>query len=96
MATTSRLIILASPFLAAPVLAVLIARDVVAFGAGDKDIVLLIPYLAWALIFLLAGILSWRNTPGGKAWVLKSLGYSLAVLLAIWLALFSYSTLSTL
>lgn len=95
MSVYHRVATLSAPFLIAPLLGFLIAENYLGFGGGDKDIAILIPWVLWALIFLLTGIFQWKKYRQYRPWLLKSLISSLIILIAIWLLLFIYSIGST-
>lgn len=86
-----KILILITPLLLTPLFFYLISEDIMSFGAGDKDIVLLLPWLVWAAFFLAAGLILWKKNLPLKRWSLKSVLYSVVALVALWLCLFAYS-----
>ena len=95
MSMAKRFFLLISPLLATPLIGFLIAENYLSFGGGDKDIVILIPWVAWAFIFIFSGIFLWKRTPQDKTWVFKSFIYSVVVALVVWLCLLIYSVATT-
>lgn len=58
---TVRLVIILLPLLFTPVLASGINNGVLNFGGGEKDIVLLVPWLLWSISYAVAGAVCWRR-----------------------------------
>lgn len=56
-----RLLISAAPLAATPVLFALLAAGVLSFGGGEKDLVLLVPWAGWSLLFLAITLVGWRK-----------------------------------
>ena len=95
MNATKRTITLISPFLATPLWGFLIAENYLHFGGGDKDLAILILWVLWSLIFIVTGISQWQKEVLFKRWAVKSFGYSVLVLLVLWLSLLIYSVATT-
>lgn len=75
-----RLVPASLPLVLSPVLFYLLAEDYLSFGGGEKDIILVLPYSLWAVLFLAASLVGWRQG--------RSIGRSLG-----WAALFATVTL---
>ena len=73
----------------------LIAENYLSLCGGDKDIVILIPWVAWSFISIFSGIFFWKRTPQFKTWVFKSFFYSVVVTFVVWLCLLLYSLATT-
>ena len=70
-----RLILCLFPLLATPLLALLIAEGYLDFGGGEKDLLLLLPWILWSLAFLVFSAVFWcRRVPGV---IVKSCGWSI-------------------
>jgi len=95
MMTAKRIIILLFPLLITPLIGFLIADGYLNFGAGEKDLFLLIPWCLWSLFFIISGSLLWRSKIPFRTWILKSLIYSVLTLLFLWLCLLIYSVMTT-
>jgi len=95
MSTTKRIIVLIFPLLATPLIVFLIAENYLSFGGGDKDIVILIPWIAWSAVFIVSGIVLWKRVSQFTPWVCKSLIYSLVIISIIWLGLLIYTVATT-
>ncbi len=95
MKLIKRLTALLLPLLMTPVFGFLIAESYLNFGGGEKDLLVLIPWILWSLLFLTSGLALWRSTISFKVWLLKSALYSILVLLVIWLSLLIYSIVAT-
>ena len=83
------------PLLMTPLFGVLIANGYVDLGGGEKDLLLLIPWCVWSLIFIISGVVLWQKKLSFKSWFFKSLLYSILTTLALWLCLLVYSVMST-
>ena len=70
-----------------PLWAWLIAEDYLSFGGGEKDIVILIPWVLWSLIYAIVGVVMWVKRAALKRSILWSTGISTVVLLLIWVVL---------
>lgn len=95
MTTTKRIITLLFPLLMSPVIGFLIAENYLNFGGGEKDLLIILPWLLWSLLFLISGLILWRSTISFGIWLSKSALYSLLMLLIVWLSLFTYSSIVT-
>lgn len=91
-----RILILFLPISITPLLGLLIAGAYLNFGGGEKDLLLLIPWILWSVIFIISGLWMWRTQPLTKNWLIKSLKVSVLVTLVLWLCLFVYSILISL
>jgi len=87
-----RVLTVIAPLGLTPLLGWLIAEDYLSFGGGDKDIVILIPWVLWSFIYAVASIVMWVRRAALKRSILWSLGTSTAVLLLIWVVLLLLST----
>jgi hypothetical protein len=75
------------PLAVTPLLGFLIAEDYLNFGGGDKDIVLLIPWLLWSVLYGVAFVVCWiKNLPLKRA-VLYSTSSATVFLLLTWVVL---------
>jgi heme O synthase-like polyprenyltransferase len=90
-----KLLVLITPLLLTPAFLFLIAEGILSFGAGEKDLVLVIPWFVWSVLFLIAGLTLWKKNLSNRHWLTKSFFYSLVVLMGIWLSLLVYSLIST-
>ncbi len=50
------------PLVLTPVWGFLIAEGHLNFGGGEKDLLMLIPWLVWSLIFLIIYIVAWQRS----------------------------------
>lgn len=95
MSTIKKIVLLIFPLLVTPVFGFLIAENHLSFGGGDKDIVILVPWVVWSLLFIVTGMALWKKVPKFKVWALKSFLYSVVILLTIWLCMLFYSVIAT-
>jgi hypothetical protein len=76
------------PLLLTPVWGYLIAIGHFNFGGGDKDLLLLIPWLAWALSYLVIFLAAWRKKKDTKTMVIYGISGATGLLLVAWVVLF--------
>jgi hypothetical protein len=80
------------PLALTPAWAYLIAESHLDFGGGEKDLLLLIPWLAWSLVYLAFSVVLWiRRRPIRKG-ILYSAGGATIVLILAWLVIFVWVT----
>ncbi len=75
-----------------PLLGWLIAEGVLNFGGGEKDLLLLLPWLLWSLIYLAAFITLWVKRFSLPAALLWSLAVPTAALAVLFVALYLFSS----
>jgi hypothetical protein len=74
-----------------PLLAYFISNGTLNFGGGCKDIVLVLPWLLWSLLYFLACVVLWiRNVRLGKA-TLSAAVLSSALLVILFFGLYFFS-----
>ncbi len=56
-----RLVVSLLPLILTPLLGHLLAQGYVNLGGGEKDIVLLIPWMVWSLLFAVSSWVFWRR-----------------------------------
>jgi len=95
MTAPKRALVLITPLLATVLISFLVAEGYLSFGAGEKDLVLLIPLCLLSLLFMISGALLWRAEISIRAWLLKSLMYSVSIVIFLWLSLLIYSVATT-
>ena len=64
MNTPVRLVVAFAPLVATPVLAHLINNGTLNFGGGEKDIVVIVPWLAWSVLYAVFSMVYWRTRRG--------------------------------
>ena len=84
-----KIIILIIPLLVTPLWAFLLAEGIINLGGGEKDLLVLIPYLFWSLLYLISGVIFWKHSM--RRMIISSILYSLVIMLTLWLALLVYS-----
>jgi hypothetical protein len=88
-----KLLIAFIPLLLTPLLGLLIAEGLLNLGGGEKDLLLLIPWLLWSLLFLVAYLFFWwRGLTVGKSSAYALLVPTLLLLVA-WITLYLFSVL---
>ena len=90
-----KVLTLLAPLLATPVLFLLISEEYLNLGAGCKDIVILLPWLLWSVIFLITGLILWKKKLSIKHWMFRTTSYSVLFIVNLWLCLFLYSVITT-
>jgi hypothetical protein len=56
-----RLIVSLLPLVLTPVLGYLLAQGYINFGGGEKDILVLLPWMVWSLVFAISSWVFWRR-----------------------------------
>lgn len=63
------------PLLLTPVLVWLVAEGYLSLGSGEKDLLIAVPWLVWALAFMVVALLAWyRRLSLSRALVLAAIG----------------------
>jgi hypothetical protein len=82
-----------SPLLFTPALVYLFAEGILNAGGGEKDLVLVVPYLLWATIFLVTAVaLILKRWQFGE-WMKRSLIISFSSMLSLWVIVWVTSSL---
>lgn len=89
------LITLLLPLLLTPVFGFLLAEGHLNLGGGEKDLLLLLPWLLWSILFILCGALLRKRPVSYGRWLGTSLAYSFGIIALLWAALLAYSVLTT-
>ncbi len=76
------------PLLLTPLWAFLMAESYLDLGGGDKDLLLLIPWSAWSLIYFSIYVAAWKKQKDPKTMVIYSVAGATGVLLLAWIFLF--------
>jgi hypothetical protein len=76
------------PLALTPLWGYLIAESYLNFGAGEKDLVLLVPWILWSLLYLVIFVMSWLKHVSIKRGFCYSAGGATAVLLLAWFVMF--------
>jgi len=75
------------PLALTPALASAIDAGILNFGGGDKDIILIIPWVLWSLTFAVAALVYWRRQvrlPSSLLWAVAwATGLTLALALVV-------------
>jgi hypothetical protein len=79
------------PLEIAPVLGYLISEGVLNFGGGEKDILLLIPWLVWSLLYAVLFIIFWMKGWTTKRRLAVAVGGASGICLVAWLALYFWA-----
>lgn len=93
--TFLRLLTLLTPLLLTPLLVFMLADGLINLGGGEKDILMALPWLVWALLFMTFGIGQWKKQPAYPSWLARSLVYSVGALVLLWVVLLVYSIATT-
>lgn len=83
-----RILIAFAPLAATPGLLWLIGEDLLSFGGGEKDVVVLIPWMLWSIAFAVAFLLETRRCRGLLQPLLRGAGWALGMILVIWAVLY--------
>ena len=80
------------PLALTPLWGYLIADGYLNFGGGEKDLLLLIPWILWSLLYLVIFVVSWLKRLPMKRGLAYSAGGASVVLVLVWLVLFVWSS----
>lgn len=69
----------------------LIAEGYLNFGGGEKDLLLVIPWIVWSALFLVIGVIAWVRGLSWKRGLAWSAGGATAVLAGAWVCLLIWS-----
>ena len=83
-----KLILCLVPLALTPLWLFLISESYLNFGGGDKDVVLLIPWVLWATLYLVFFVVAWSRRLETKTILRWSVGGATAVLAVVWAILF--------
>jgi hypothetical protein len=83
-----KLILCTLPLLLTPVWGYLIADGYLNFGAGEKDLFLLVPWMVWALLYLVIFIGAWTKRKNMKIALLYSVVGATGILVLVWMVFF--------
>jgi hypothetical protein len=78
----------ALPLLFTPVLFFMLAEGWLNLGGGDKDIVVTLPYLIWALLFFIAAVVLIVKGWSFRRWLVRAGLVSVAIMLILFVILF--------
>ena len=79
------------PLQMTPLLGYLLAEGFLDFGGGEKDLILLIPWIAWSLLYTVVFAVGWlRGLPTRRSFAYAAGGATLAMT-AAWLVLLVWS-----
>jgi hypothetical protein len=84
-----KMLLLVIPILLTPVWYLLLTTGIISFGGGEKDLLVLVPYLLWAILYLGSGAIFWKHAP--RRMVLSGIMYSIITMLILWVAILVYS-----
>lgn len=71
----TRIVLALTPLLLAPVLVQLLAGGQLNFGGGEKDVILVVPWLLWSFVYALSSFFLW-----GRGWAIgRAIGRSIVV-----------------
>ncbi len=90
------MLLAALPLLATPLLVFALAEGWLGFGGGEKDVLLALPWLIWALIFFTASLVYILKGRPFKSWSGRSALIATGVLICIWIVLYFTSGMGNL
>ena len=89
--TLLQMVICLLPLAFTPILGFLLADGTLNLGGGEKDLLLLIPWLIWSFIFLVIFVISWIKRLSIKKGLTYSAGGATAILVMIGIAMLVWS-----
>jgi hypothetical protein len=91
MVTIQRLVLCILPFGLTPLIALLIAEGYLNFGGGEKDLLLLIPWIIWSFIYLILFIVQWIKGAKIKKTIFFASGGATALIVLLWIGALIFS-----
>ena len=82
----ARIITAFTPLVLTPALRWAIANGSLNFGGGEKDIILLVPWIIWSIGFATAALVCWRRHVRPAPTILWALAWATGILLVFALA----------
>ena len=79
------------PLALTPLVALLIAEGYLNFGGGEKDLLLLIPWILWSLFYAIIFIILWVKRKNMIKSIYFAAGGSTGLMILIWAGLFIFS-----
>jgi len=86
-----RIVICILPTSLTPLWAYLIAEGFFNFGGGEKDLLLIIPWMAWSFIYMTIFIVTWTKKIAIKKGILYSIGIAASGIAVIWIVMYLLS-----
>ena len=74
-----------------PILAFLIAEGYLNFGGGEKDLLLLIPWILWAIIYSIIYVVQWIKKTNIIRGLYISAGGATGLTVLLWIGLYIFS-----
>jgi hypothetical protein len=88
MRRSTSIVVSLIPLLLTPVLGWLIAEDYLSFGGGEKDLILVFPWIVWAVCFAVAFSVAARKGLSLGPSVRRGAGWATGLLLGAWFILY--------
>ena len=82
-------LLLLLPLALTPLWGYLLTEGIINLGGGEKDLLVLIPYVLWCLLYLVAGFFLRKHST--RKMLFLALLYSFSIILVIWLGVLEYS-----
>lgn len=83
----ARFLISVLPLALTPLLGWLLAEGHLSLGGGEKDLILLLPWMVWSIMFAVAFLVNARKTKSLLSAVLRALGWATGIMVLLWLML---------
>lgn len=87
-----RLFILLFPLICTPVIFVLVDHGYIDLRGGDKDMLVIFPWMLWSILFFLIGLIRWKKLADNFALFSNSFIWSSLIILFLWLGMFGYTS----
>jgi len=81
----SHLLLALVPLAFTPGLVFLLAEGILSFGGGEKDLILALPYIVWALLFFITALVLIIKQWSIARWFQRSLLVSIGLMLSLWI-----------
>ena len=91
MGTFWRFIFCIVPLGITPLLAFLIAEGYLNFGGGEKDLLLLIPWILWSILYAIIYIVQWIKKAKTIKGIYLAAGGATGLLILLWIGIYIFS-----
>ena len=86
-----RFILCILPLGITPVLALLIAEGYLNFGGGEKDLLLLIPWILWSILYAIIYVAQWIKKAKTSKSIYFAAGGATGLMMLLWIGMYIFS-----
>ncbi len=88
MSRIVRALVAFAPLALTPLLLWLLGNGGLSFGGGEKDMLLVFPWMLWSICFAIVFLVKSRTMKGYVRPIVRGLGWATGLLILLWLVLF--------